>query len=342
MLFSEHDSEWMPIQPWMDFLIQFGYGWRSEPASPRRIALISMPCDSAAAGLIVLGALIRDLTIPSANDVDGHYERLLQKARQYLKYCRQCDLVCEPDEKECGFLKQSTGKLRSPLLTGTVEISDRTNFEERQIVWLQRDGYRNHCLVRPTPQHARNYHLEDEPPVQWHQSDASLAANAYRELLNLAAIFPDNLSRSYSGLCLAGRAVGENASRDVCSRVKFSNGAGEYGLDRLLTVHDWSDGALSRVAFFNPRTTRLDRHVAAPHLVVADGDASFLKVADRHEFQQSDLVGVIHRTTERDGLEAVGARLTAWRQWYDFDEEMLCGLPPVPRGVSITILRKRG
>ena len=342
MLFSEHDSERKPLQPWMDFLIKFGYGWRCKAGGPRRIALVSMPCDSAAAGLIALGAMVRDLTFPEANDVDGHYDKLLQYARQYLESCSRCDAVCDPGKKQCGYIKQATGRLRSPLLPRqTVEISDKTDFEGGQIKWIQRDGRRNQMLVTPFPEHAKNYHVEDEPTVIWNQPVGELSSGIYQSFVNEADILPVNLNRSYSGLCIAGRAAGEVASRDVCSRIKFSNGAGEFGLDGLLTVHEWSNGAVSRVAYFNPRTGRMDRNAAVPHMVVADGDTSFLKAADCAEFQQSDLIGVIHRTTERDILEAVGARMTAWRQWYDFDEETLYGLPPVPRGISISVLRRK-
>ncbi len=343
MFVSEHNSGWISLPPWVDFLIKFGYGWQCPPHGPRRIALVSMPCDSAAAGLIALGAMVRDLVLPEANDVDGHYDKLLRYARQYLENCSRCDMPCDPGTKQCGYLRQATGRLRSPLLPHqTVVISDQTNFEVGQIKWIQRSGHNNQALVIPFPQHAKNYHVEGDPPVIWNQPEGELSLGVYQSFFNDAHILPVNLHRSYSGLCLAGRAAGEVASRAICSSLKFAIGVGEYGLEELLTVHGWSDGSLSRVAFFNSLTGQLDRHAAQPHLVVADGDASFLKVADRHEFLQSDLVGVIHRTAERESLEAVGARLTAWRQWYDFDEEMLCGLPPVPRGVSITILRKRG
>ena len=343
MQFSEYNSEWKPVPPWVEFLIKFGYEWRRNPKGARRIALLSMPCDSAAAGLVVLGAMMRDLTVPEANDMHGHYDKLLLYARQYLENCRTCDNICNPEQKQCGYSKQATGKLRSPLLPRqTVEISEQTDFEGGQIRWIQRDGRRNQALVTPFPDHAKNYHLEDEPPVIWNQPSGELSPDLYQALFGRAIIRPENLRQSYSGLCFAGRATGEIASREVCSGIKFSNGTVEHSLERVLTVHGWSDCALSRVAFFNPRTGQTDRNAALPHLVIADGDSSFLKVAGRKEFQQSDLVGVIHRTTERDSLEAVGAKMTAWQQWYDFDEEMLCGLPPVPRGISISILRRRG
>jgi len=341
MLLSERDLEWQPLPPWMNFLIQMGYGWRRAPTGPRRIALVSMPCDSAAAGLITLGALLRDLSVPDANDVDGHYDKLLQYARQFLKSCKDCNLVCYPILKQCGYAKRATGKLRSPLLPHKiVEISERTNQEKRELVWIQASG-KGRCFVTPHPDHAKHYHIEDEPPVIWSDTTEALDGEIFQALVAGAQILAENLLRSYSGLCLAGRGTGESASRNAYSQIKFQHGAHENTLEQLLTIHGWSNCPISRMSFFNPRTGRIDRDAATPHLVVADGDTSLLKVADRTEFQQSDLLGVIHRTMERDRLEAVGARMIAWQQWYDCDEEMLYSLPPVPRGISISILKRR-
>lgn len=103
MQFSEYNSEWKPVPPWVEFLIKFGYEWRREPKGSRRIALISMPCDSAAAGLIALGAMVRDLADSNANDVAGHYDKLLQYARQYLKSCNPCVFKCKPQLSQCGY-----------------------------------------------------------------------------------------------------------------------------------------------------------------------------------------------------------------------------------------------
>jgi hypothetical protein len=69
---------------WVDFLIKLGFGWPSGTARARRISLVSMPCDSAGAGLVTLGAMIRDLGNSAANDSDGHYDALLRHARQFL------------------------------------------------------------------------------------------------------------------------------------------------------------------------------------------------------------------------------------------------------------------
>ena len=41
-----------------------------------------MPCESAAAGLVVLGAMRRRLSIEGANDSDSHFQRIEQLAQQ--------------------------------------------------------------------------------------------------------------------------------------------------------------------------------------------------------------------------------------------------------------------
>jgi hypothetical protein len=338
MDFSDIPGEWQPIPSWVRFLINLGNGWPRSGPKPRRIALISMPCDSAAAGLIAVGAMVRDLADPRANDVDGHYDKLLLYARQFLESCESCDMKCKPEIKHCGHAKQATGKLRSPLLPHqTFKISTRTNFEERTLAWT----YRNGVIEWPTPQYAINWHIEGEPPPEWNQPDGELSSNTYQALLDELTVLPENLKRSYSGLCFAGRAGGESVSRELCSSIRFNNGIAEYGLDELLTIHGWSKCNVSRIAFFNPRTEKLDRSNAASNLVIADGDTSFLKVCDHAQFAASDIIGVIHRNVERDRLEAVGAKILP-NQWMSADTDKLCELPTLPRGISIAILKERG
>jgi hypothetical protein len=336
--FSEANGGWQPIPQWVGFMIRLGYAWPVAGQRPRRVTLVSMPSDSAAAGLITLGALIRDLGDPQANDIDGHYDRLLAYAQQFLENCLKCELPsCDPNVKGCGQLKEVTGRVRSAIHPqGIYQISERTSLTERQIAF-SRAG-----IVRmPKPQYATDWHIDGEPPPQWSNAEGELSADRYRGFVPEAPVHSENLRQSYSGLCLAGRVGGENASREICSSVRFSNGMGEFSLDDLITVHGWSACNVSRIAFFNPRTGRLDRNVATPRLVVADGDASFLDVIDRPEFRMGDIVGVTHRILERVKLETLGNKMSALRQWYVPDEDMLYGLPEVPRGISISILRRR-
>ena len=334
MFFSEANQEWSHLPEWAKFLIRFGYDWPRVETENRRIALISMPCDSAGAALVTVGAMIRDLCDPKANDIDGHYARLLLYARQYLQSCRPCDTQCRPELKRCGYTTQATGKLNSVRKPHNgYWVSDVTDFETRQIAF-ERQG----VLYKPFPEFAINYYIHGEPPPHLNTAEGELWATKYTQLIETGPFHAGNLRTSYSGLCLAGRAGGGNASREVCASVRFRDETGEYGLEDLLTIHDWSDTNISRVAFFNARTGEFDRNVSSPRLVVADGDASFLKVVGQTEFHRSDIVGVIHRIVERDRLEALGNKISDLRQWYVQDEDMLLGLPEVPRGMSISIL----
>jgi hypothetical protein len=93
--------------------------------------------------------------------------------------------------------------------------------------------------------------------------------------------------------------------------------------------------------FFNTRTGQFDRQSGLPNLVVVDGDAAFLKVINADEFRNSDVVGVIHRAVERDRLEAVGNMVAELAQWYVPEPERVETIPGVPRGISLSTLRRR-
>ena len=96
------------------------------------------------------------------------------------------------------------------------------------------------------------------------------------------------------------------------------------------------------MAFFNVRTGPFNSRTSEAALVVADGDASFLKVLAQREFQLSDVIGVVHRTTDRDNLEVVGNRMVDLRQWYTEDVETSAQIGTTPRGIGIVVLRAGG
>lgn len=81
MEFSEAQTQWRSIPDWASCLIEFGYAWMGQPRDSRMIAVISMPSDSAAAGLVALGAMRRCLELENANDTNSHYEKLLELAK---------------------------------------------------------------------------------------------------------------------------------------------------------------------------------------------------------------------------------------------------------------------
>lgn len=333
--FSEANEPWRDIPHWARFLIHFGYQWPSGDQESRRLALISMPCDSAAAGLVALGSMMRDLADPIANDIDGHYNALLRYARQYIESCRLCDLAtCDPPEKGCGYETEVSGKVRSES-ERIYTVSTQTNFEARQLAFV-----RNGVVTKPKPQFVINWRIDGMPPIIGNNVQGELSPAIYEGLPGYAQIVPENLRRTYSGTCLAGRSAGETTSREVYASVRFRNASGERRLDEMLTIHGWACFGTSRLAFFNARTGQLDRRPLKPSLVIADGDAAFLSVLDYREFQGSDVIGVVHRVVDRDRLEAVGAKIQDLGQWYVPDEDLLCSAPSLPRGISLSILRR--
>ena len=157
-----------------------------------------------------------------------------------------------------------------------------------------------------------------------------------------ARIVPENLRTSFSGLCLSGRVGGETATRDICGSIRFRAGNEEHRLADLLSIHGWNgSGGVSRLSFFNPRTDRFDRFGGIPGLVVADGDASFLSVLRRKEFQRSDVIGVVHRILDRDRLEGLGNRMLDLRQWYEEEHGPVEQSPASFCGISISMLKQK-
>lgn len=335
--FSEGGSAWKPVPNWANFLLKLGYNWPASTLTERRIALVSMPCDSAAAGLVTLGAMVRDFGNPNANNLDRHYDVLLQYARQFLEACQPCPLkACDPEAKGCGHHAEATGRVRSVAHPhGTYQVSDRTVLANRQIAFM-----RKRVTIWPKPQYATEWHIDGEPAPQLIAAQGELQTGPYIHLIEGATVLPDNANKSYSGLCLAGRAAGEAPTRAACAAVTFRNSTASYPLPELLTIHGWSNRNVSRVTFFNALTERLDRVQAAPALVIADGDGSFLKVLARPEFRQSNIIGVIHRTMERDKLEAVGNKMLHLAQWYAQDSAFLQQAHPLPRGITLSVVRR--
>src|SRR5262249_19260706 len=159
----------------------------------RRIALVSMPCDSPAAYLIGLGSLIRDLGSPAATNVSGHYDALLRHARQYLNHCRSCESRCSPDLKGCGYAAEASGLLRDK--DGKVyEISSSTDFKFKKMVVVIRNG-----TWQVWPQRALDLQIKGQPPARLTHSTGALAQEPYVAIVPGAEIVSANLRESFSG-----------------------------------------------------------------------------------------------------------------------------------------------
>jgi hypothetical protein len=336
VLFSEVGIDWRPISYWAEFLIQFGHSWPASAPGRRRIALISMPSDSAAAGLIALGALVRDLASDSATNVTGHYDALLRHARQYIKNCRDCDMRCQPESKRCGYFSEATGLVRDKN-NKAYRISEATDFKNKQLVLSIDRG-----TWTVWPKRALDLQIDGHPRPRLINAAGALPADAYASIVTGAKICPKTIRESYSGLCFAGRSAGEAASRKACASIRFRCNDIDYDLPELLTIQGWApSSSVSRMSFFNARTEVADTNAISPALVIADGDSSFLKVLARTEFQQSDVIGVFHRTIDRDSLELLGNRMIGLRQWYTEDSASINQTQAAPRGIEALILSRR-
>lgn len=317
--FSEANGQWGPAPPWVRYLIDFGYLFGAQPQDFRRIGIISMPCESAGAGLVALGALRYRLSLAGADDAHSHFDRLCRLATS----------------------KPTSPNIYHPEYGGPFLIKG-TYAEGALKVEMQPPGRRKKRLLRVAifPDRAVEWQIEDEPPVMQLEGDSRPYLPIYEHLVEGSQrVIPSNLVRSDSAICLAGRVAGEIATREALSQVRFRIGNQPANLAELATVHGWSNGAVSRLTFFNSRTEKVDRCPAPPIVVVADGDLALLKVLSAKAFYGSHVLGVVHRAVERDRLESLGNALN--NQWYSLEGAGLPAGPVTPNGIAVSLLRGR-
>lgn len=331
MLFAEAEREWQSVPEWVRYLIGFGFDWPGKDPVTRRIALISMPCDSAAPGLVALGVLRRRLELEGANDLSEHFQRMASLAQLGDR-----DTILRPRNGRGRFVMDRGQDRDGALWVRQVPQSTgfRSSAASSASAGLQK--------WRITPENSTEWRFDGEAPVQVLHGDRIPHGHHYAELVNHGGtVLLANLTQSDSAICLAGRVVGESSTRSTMAGIRFQCEGNVVDLSQLLTIQDWSPGMVSRLSFFNSRTGQIDRATRHPQILVADGDTAFLKVVDKEEFQGADVIGVIHRTMDRDSLDDLGAKLVELEQWYVRDIAMPGSLPAPPRGISVLRLKRR-
>ena len=227
-----------------------------------------MPCESAGAGLVTLGAIRHRLTLDDANDALSHFERIekfaaRQDAETYLRH-------------------------------NSIKGRFRLDGKDPRGVWARREQRRHSDKSAQSgpprvvilPANANQWRFEREAPAETVHGAGLPYGRFYEELIEgAAAPLQPNLARSDSAICLAGRVAGESVSRSAFSAIRFECQDRVADLAGLLTVHRWSPETVSRVTFFNSRTRQLDRNTGFTSLVVADGDSAFLRAIDAPEFE---------------------------------------------------------
>lgn len=279
--------------------------------------MISMPSDSAAAGLIALGILRRFLEDPNANDLNQHFEKLKRIAQLH---------------------KGVDFDVRSIKLPGVFKYDSFD--KDKDAIWVY-NGSGMRCNIIKTT--ACDWNLKNESPVIVKKDSVPLNGLIIQEIVNGSGrIIHENLSASHSGVCLAGRVLGETATRNCYENIRFkTNEDNEFNLSQLLTINQWSPDIISRMTFYNTRTGELDRQGINPKIVIADGDASFIKAFDADCFGESDIIGVFDRTFDRNRLEDLVNKMNDKQQWFQKDDYIHNCLPARPCGIGVYKMKRR-
>lgn len=317
VLYAEEGDDWSPLPFWAQWFLQLGYSWPARQ-DRRRICIVSTPCDSPGAALVALGIMRRRLELPEANDLASHLLALRQRIA----------------EDPTGTIVRRVNK------TGPKNRWRFSHVDRGGQIWvcsISDPAVRSPVLEK----FAFDWQVEGEPPVQVAES-APIQLSELLPLLfpNSAPVLPQNLARTDSAICLAGRAVGENQTRESLSAVRLSQGGATCTLSSLLTIHGWHDGRVSRMTYFNSRTGVIDRPGGAPQVVCVDGPPAFSKVRSEARFNSSDIIAVVPRTAEPDQLDAVTQHLASLAQWYMPEDAAGAQLGELPGGIATLMLRK--
>lgn len=313
LLFSEDGERFGPLPSWVRFFFELGFRWPDDGV--RRVAIVSTPCDSAAAGLMALGALVRRLGEPEANDLGTHKRRI--------------------------------GELR-PGHKGTL----RRNGDRGRYVLHRRDPdgtlWLEHTVRKERHRfleyHAGDWYFEGESPAEARTGSQLPWLPLYRALAPSSfSINESNLRYSDSSIVLAGRSTGQSVLAELLASLVFKLEAKSASVLQLLAMQDHQQaGNVSRVRFLNCRASsgrEFDRPGLAPRTVIADGSDALLCSLSSEPCESASIIAHIPRTDDQSRLEEVGERIGGLRQWFESDAEVVKRLPPPSLGISVFSLR---
>jgi len=316
MQFAEAEDPWRAIPNWVESLLQLGFLWQRQSTHRRRLALVSLPCPSAGAGVVALGALIRRLCIAGTNDVEAHFRRL-----ERLSVVGDTNTLLRRGRKRTKFFVERR--------------------EALGLVWVREASSTSNLRVTVSPKTAHEWWFDGEAPVAVDVGEPVRFARMYESMANWGqTIVPTNLTHSDSGLCLAGSAAGEADTRTRFAGLRFQVEENPADLPQLLTIQSWTPKSISRMSYYNCRTGELDRTTGSPTMVVADGDGAFLRTMHKKEFHDSDVIGVIDRTVDRERLELLGQAISQFGQWYAPMALQDSG-PAWPAGIAVRTWERR-
>lgn len=323
-MYTENGKSYSRIPEWVESMIRLGYEWRRDRIPWKgRVCFVSMPCKSAAAALIVLGALRKDLEKKDADNINGHFESL----------CRARDAFCNSPEMYDGYVRDDRNKKWKFLYRedGSLFVED-ANYKEvvkRKGRMVQNPNGPGRRSI--TKYSATDWRLEGDAVIEIKEASTGLNKTDYKGIPGCTGLIDENnLRRSYKGLLFVGDGKEKDSiyMRNIYD-VKFGGNGQQVSLGDLLTIHPSSNG-VTRANFCN--YSKVEFQSKDYYLVVADGHSAILKALTH--FSNSDIIGIYSRDDTVDGLMNIANRLGEIGRYYsrladcefsgDFSSSVVC------------------
>lgn len=333
-----HDA----VPAWAAAALGLGYRWRLSGSNARRIGLLSMPCESEAAGLIALGALRSDLERTTANNVDTHFDLLLRACRERVS----ARMRREDSSEELSWdVRNAVDDTRWRFVTYNGDLDAIVLELATHRSAVKRKGKRipnpnGVCSSYIMRENAIGWQLRDCPLPQLPPDGKALELSAYSDLPScVGPVLAENLRRSYDGLVL----VGQGAARDSTYMQKFY-AVGFASADRrlplgdLLTLHHSERKYIRRLRFLNERAHQ-DEAAYAAWLVVADGISALL--CAEKLFPASDIIGVCNRDASVEAVLQLKDWLNNIVRYYTDTDTSHCLPGGMPAGMLLRVLQRR-
>lgn len=326
---------------WAAGALNLGYRWHQGDNKTRRIGLLSMPCESEAAGLIALGALRGDLELSTANHVDTHFDLLQRTCRELVTRRMQGGELFDESSWDVSNTIDDTrwrfAGYDESLSTIVLESSTYRSV-------IKRNGRRipnpnGPCNRFISQASSLNWQLRGLPLPQAPLGGMALELSAYSDLPSCEGkVLEDNLRSSYDGLVL----IGHGAARDTAYMHKlyavgFASDERWLPLGELLTLHHSDKKYIRRLRFLNERTQNESGFEA--RLVVADGISALLTAV--RIFPSSDIIGVVNRDASIDALEQFRGWLNEIMRYYTDMDNDNCQPSTLPEKMLLRVLHRK-
>ncbi|MDN6873687.1 hypothetical protein QO209_14680 [Pseudomonas citronellolis] len=340
MQYFEGSVLYEAVPGWVAAALGLGYRWRQNGGQARRIGLLSMPCESEAAGIIALGALRSDLECMTANHLDTHFDLLLRACHERVAvHTRWAD---SPEELTWDVRNAvDDTRWRFVAYDGDRDVIVLESATHRSVIKRKGKNIPNPngtCSRYIMRNNAIGWQLRDCPLPQLPPEGKPLEPSMYSDLPGcFGLILEENLRRSYDGLVL----VGQGAARDSTYMQKyyaagFVSADCQLPLGDLLTLHHSERNYIRRLRFFSERTSQ-DAGAHAASVVVADGISALL--CAEKLFPASDIIGVCNRDASVEVILQLKDWLNGTIRYYTDTSHYLSG--EMPAGMLLRVLQRR-